>query len=370
MVVSSDDDDFEKKMTPQKGTTGKRALTAKTALQKPGVKRVKCNTPAAAGNKLISEFFKPATKTTAPSVTPENNNSNVKTEVEGETLKEEKKNGTATNRGKRKAVENGIVFSRARRRLHPGTNLKLVSNRYHDEEQTRMSEFYEKTKEAAFGYFETVPESKLPVIIDGNLDVESCLDIKITEQSHILELNETQIDNQNPKDMLQEVAKMVHRIENPVLSDGELERERWNMEQNLVAVQQSSHENGNPSPSEEKENQKDPNESSSSNSKSKIKRKRTILCPPYKIISGTTFAVDAFRFGYIQGITHYFLTHYHSDHYIGLRKTFNQPIILSSVTAACVKAFINVDDRYLIKLDVGESMAINGITITAIDANQ
>lgn len=54
--------------------------------------------------------------------------------------------------------------------------------------------------------------------------------------------------------------------------------------------------------------------------------------PDYKIVDGTNFAVDAFRFGEIAGVTTYFLTHYHSDHYVGLTKKFNRPIYMSTIT--------------------------------------
>lgn len=56
------------------------------------------------------------------------------------------------------------------------------------------------------------------------------------------------------------------------------------------------------------------------------------MVPDYKIVDGTTFAVDAFRFGEIAGVTTYFLTHYHSDHYVGLNRKFNQPIYMSTIT--------------------------------------
>ncbi|EDW83761.2 uncharacterized protein Dwil_GK13503 [Drosophila willistoni] len=92
-------------------------------------------------------------------------------------------------------------------------------------------------------------------------------------------------------------------------------------------------------------------------------------CPPYKIVEGTNFCVDGFQFGVIPNVTHYFLSHYHADHYIGLTRKFSLPIYMSPTTARLVRTFIKLDDIYINEIDVDQTIIIDNIEITAIDAN-
>lgn len=62
------------------------------------------------------------------------------------------------------------------------------------------------------------------------------------------------------------------------------------------------------------------------------KKMKTANVPSYKIIKDTKLAVDAFRYGDIEGVQHYFLSHFHADHYIGLKKSFSAKLYLSEIT--------------------------------------
>ncbi|KAH7354794.1 DNA repair metallo-beta-lactamase-domain-containing protein [Rhexocercosporidium sp. MPI-PUGE-AT-0058] len=96
-------------------------------------------------------------------------------------------------------------------------------------------------------------------------------------------------------------------------------------------------------------------------------------CPFYKIMPGFFICVDAFRYGAVQGCNAYFLSHFHSDHYIGLTSTWcHGPIYCSKVTANLVKQQLRVDPKYVIPLDFEERFEVpgtQGVAITMIPAN-
>jgi len=96
-------------------------------------------------------------------------------------------------------------------------------------------------------------------------------------------------------------------------------------------------------------------------------------CPFYKIMPGFFICVDAFRYGAVQGCNAYFLSHFHSDHYIGLTASWcHGPIYCSKVTANLVKQQLKVDPKWVVALNFEERFEIpktKGVSITMIPAN-
>uniref|UniRef100_A0A0E0IKA7 SAM domain-containing protein n=1 Tax=Oryza nivara TaxID=4536 RepID=A0A0E0IKA7_ORYNI len=91
--------------------------------------------------------------------------------------------------------------------------------------------------------------------------------------------------------------------------------------------------------------------------------------PIWCCIPGTPFRVDAFR--YLRGdCCHWFLTHFHVDHYQGLTKSFcHGKIYCSSVTANLVHYKIGIPWDRLHVLPLNEKITIAGVNLTCFDAN-
>ncbi|KAJ6263329.1 hypothetical protein Dda_1892 [Drechslerella dactyloides] len=107
--------------------------------------------------------------------------------------------------------------------------------------------------------------------------------------------------------------------------------------------------------------------------RSRGKRSFQRTCPFYKILPNLKCAVDAFRYGAVEGTNAYFLSHFHSDHYIGLSSTWDHgPIYCSRVTANLCRRQLRVDPQYIKELEFEKRTEIpgtGGATVTMIDAN-
>lgn len=100
--------------------------------------------------------------------------------------------------------------------------------------------------------------------------------------------------------------------------------------------------------------------------------KRT--CPFYKIMPNNfSICVDAFRYGAVKDCNAYFLSHFHSDHYIGLTARWTHgPIYCSKVTGSLVKSQLKTAAKYVVELEFDEKVPVpdtNGVFVTMIPAN-
>ncbi len=96
-------------------------------------------------------------------------------------------------------------------------------------------------------------------------------------------------------------------------------------------------------------------------------------CPFYKIMPGFFICVDAFRYGAVEGCRAYFLSHFHSDHYVGLTaKWCHGPIYCSAVTASLVRSQLGTAAKWIVPLDFEATVDVpgtEGVRVTMIPAN-
>ncbi|VVA11687.1 PREDICTED: DNA [Prunus dulcis] len=91
--------------------------------------------------------------------------------------------------------------------------------------------------------------------------------------------------------------------------------------------------------------------------------------PSWCCIPGTPFRVDAFKY-LRRDCSHWFLTHFHMDHYQGLTKSFcHGKIYCSSITAKLVNMKIGIPWNNIKVLPLNQKINIAGIDVTCLDAN-
>ncbi|XP_020536648.1 uncharacterized protein LOC105638059 isoform X2 [Jatropha curcas] len=91
--------------------------------------------------------------------------------------------------------------------------------------------------------------------------------------------------------------------------------------------------------------------------------------PLWCTIPGTSFRVDAFK--YLRGdCSHWFLTHFHMDHYQGLTRSFcHGKIYCSLITARLVNMKLGIPWDKLQVLPLNQRISIAGVDVTCLDAN-
>lgn len=92
--------------------------------------------------------------------------------------------------------------------------------------------------------------------------------------------------------------------------------------------------------------------------------------PFYKIMEGTSIAVDAFKYGKIPNITAYFLSHAHADHYTRLSHTWDHGFVYcSQTTANLICHNLGVKKQWVKPLKDNEPTMVDGVKVTVLDAN-
>ncbi|PRQ27388.1 putative metallo-beta-lactamase, sterile alpha motif/pointed domain-containing protein [Rosa chinensis] len=91
--------------------------------------------------------------------------------------------------------------------------------------------------------------------------------------------------------------------------------------------------------------------------------------PSWCRVPGTPFRVDAFKY-LRRDCSHWFLTHFHMDHYQGLTKSFcHGKIYCSSITAKLVNMKLGIPWDSIQVVPLNRKINIAGIDVTCLDAN-
>ncbi|GJD12547.1 DNA cross-link repair 1A protein [Galdieria sulphuraria] len=102
--------------------------------------------------------------------------------------------------------------------------------------------------------------------------------------------------------------------------------------------------------------------------------------PFSKRVPGTSFTVDSFKMAGQGDCRQFFLSHFHSDHTMGLTSRFQAGVIFCSrITASLIRSQLGVKDEYICVLELNQSCYVQdegkstrgtmGATVTVLDAN-
>lgn len=89
------------------------------------------------------------------------------------------------------------------------------------------------------------------------------------------------------------------------------------------------------------------------------------------VAGASNFVVDGFKFAPpVPGKSQYFLTHFHGDHYGGLSDKWQSGTIwCTKITASLIIQQLKVQKDIVKEISVGETTVIDGVEVTALDAN-
>lgn len=207
-------------------------------------------------------------------------------------------------------------------------------------------------------YFTVHKQSSLPAQ-PLDISMSQFLEVKLEEDDTVLNESDLKPNEgvqfecvSNNIEAFSTAESLLEMLMNKVYTPADYDVQKLNLDKHLVAVLSGS---------EDEENEVQ--------TKSGKKPRKKAICPKYKVVEGSLFAVDAFRYGDISFVEHYFLTHFHADHYIGLRKKFKHKIYLSEITALLVMQFIGVAQELLQIVHVNIPFYLEGVKITPMDAN-
>ncbi|KAH7848041.1 hypothetical protein Vadar_033166 [Vaccinium darrowii] len=103
--------------------------------------------------------------------------------------------------------------------------------------------------------------------------------------------------------------------------------------------------------------------------KKNVMHKKLRDIPQWCCVPGTPFRVDAFKY-LRRDCSHWFLTHFHLDHYQGLSRSFSHgKIYCSLITARLVNMKLGIPWDKLEVLPINKKISIAGIDVTCFDAN-